>query len=380
MTEHGSAAGVAVSVVHVSSGVVRHGAAEVEVGCDPSLIRFLTLQAIDVEGRVIAQTGFNEARVSILGATAAARLPLPEDRPVGALRVVPAGAEAEVEYTPDFQLHRLFFASPQAFAASKVARRRGERPRDKETHLYMVRQMARAYAVTSKGKESELTVTMTCSYGYRAAELLDEKHAHESLTLINCLHVHMQMQKFSEQLESRSLSLLTAQWHAAAAARDRAAFEAALRQILSNAESYSRNSLAFTMCYNSVRGMAVLAGYCILCLKVEAALAALAGIRTILTAAGRVFAFHPAHLDEFTRTCRIAVPLEDFENVLRGSSNQQVGDMLQLRMPHVKLTLGQAASEQLIRPSIRSDNPDALLVIIQGFTASGDISAAQVAG
>jgi len=370
------AATTAGAVVRVQRGVVRDGIGIVQGCCPPALLGSLVARAVAVEGETISEAAAEPGEPIGQGCAAGEvpfriRLPLRGlARPVREVLVASALRPIHPAYGAEFELSNLFYPDAASFTRSNVGRKRVLRQRDNETSMFMSGQMAAMFATELDPQTDEVRVLMTCAYGYRATDLMSLYDGQRVVSLVDAFDAQLRGLPSDDLVERRRGSLLNAQWHAATAAQDRDTFERALLGMLGGAEAMSRNKHAFVFHFNPVRSMCALAGYSILCGNWARAMEAFAGVRLVLPQAGRLMTFYPAHLQDFTKSCRLASNIEFFEEMLRDRAGEPPERLLSAPVVRLRGTLAETAALHLIRPSIRSDNPDDVLDVIRRFAGA----------
>jgi ribosomal protein L34E len=369
--------------VIVHFGLIRNGQANVLLHARPEVAGSLRLIAIGPHERISGRWEFIPAPVddaqvtevddpSLFGLVRLrARSKLRAGHhPVVRFEVHSDGEALCVDYGTRYQLQGLFYSSPEEFARAQVARRRGNRPLDKQCQMFLARQMVHAYQDIAAPGARELVLTMAASYAYRATDLLHAEDARASLALIDGIIAQLNAEAASDWTENALVSMFTAKWHAAAAAQEQAAMESSLKEILSRVDSIAENSTAFLLCYNSVRSLCVLAGYAIIRGDGSTARACFAGIQRILRGGGSKLTLYPAHLREFAMTCRVASPVGYFDEAIERALTDGGAKLATRLIDSLRGTMAEKAKELLIKPSIRTDNPDALLPLVAAMATS----------
>ena len=362
--------------VIVQFGVIRGGQALVVLHARPELAGRLHLVAIGAEGRPVGRWAAglspsgDEAPETVPALSGLQRMKVRSrlrkgEHLITRFELQAHDATPQIFFGDNFNLDGLFYPSPEEFNRSQIARRKGNRPVDKESQLFLVEQMATAYNDLSVNGHREIALTMTASYAYRAVDLLSEESAQASVKLIDGLIRQLEAQRASDAGENALVSLLTAKWHAAAVASDAEAFRQSLLGVLTRADGIAQNSLAYTLCYNAVRSLCVLAASYLMVGDSAGAKSCFDAIGIILRGGGSRLTLYVAHLREFSSTCRVASPIGYFADEIT-RHELEGGEPLPLRrIPMLKGTVAEKAKELLISQSIRSSNPKELLPLIE---------------
>ncbi|SHJ67424.1 hypothetical protein SAMN02745194_03081 [Roseomonas rosea] len=363
-------------------GVIRNGQALITLYAREAVSSDLQLVAVGADGSAVATwrlrppsaeppaTAEPEAEpnpyveAGLLRMKARSRL-TPEHGPVRRFELRSSQGPIRIQRSDRFQLDELFYPTPEEFSRSQIARRKCNRPLDKETQMFMTAQMAVAYADISSGG-MEIAMTMTASYAYRATDLLRRDHAQRAVELLDALIGQIEQLPPSDYNENAIVSLLTARWHACAALEDMTGFQRSLTAIFDRTASICANTLVFTLCYNTVRSLCVLAGHSLVRGDTARAEACFEAIGDILRAGGSRLTLNVAHLREYSSTCRVAGPIGYFRNEIQRAEAEGV-PVQQLHMSSLRGTVAEKAREHLIRPGIRSDRSDRLTEIIGTF-------------
>lgn len=363
-------AAAATRVVRVTSGVIRDGVALVEGESDPDLAGHLRLRAMSPDGLVVAEARIEPTPAAGPGAFSARLAMHGHAQPIMECVVDVEGSSALPSYAPCYQLRQLFYASPEAFEKSNVARKRNLRQPDNETQMFMARQMASMFSTELDRRRDEARLLMSCAFAYRATDVKSAGDAALAIALIDRFDEQLRSQPPSDLNGRRRTSLLNAKWHAAAIADDAAAFEKALVDILAMAEVMAHNDYIFIFHFNPVRSLCVLAGYSILIGDVNRARQCFAAIRGIMAGAARAMTFHPVHLQDFAKSCRIVTVMAFFEDEMAANTGGSGEALLMRPVPRLRATVGDAAVSHLIRPCIRSDNPEDVVAAVRRFVTA----------
>jgi hypothetical protein len=363
--------------VLLDMGLIRNGQALVTLHAAEALAGELDLVALGADEQPIGRWAFRPAPAepSAGGEAEAGSVPptgylrmkarsrlLPGQGPVRRFELRARRGPIRIRSGERYHLQELFYPTPEDFSRSQIARRKGNRPLDKETQMFMTAQMAVAYADISRGG-MEVAMTMTASYAYRATDLLRQDDARRAVELLDALIGRIAALPPSDHHENAIVSLITARWHACAALQDAEGFRRSLAEIFDRTASICANTLVYTLCYNSVRSLCVLAGISLLQEDPARAEACFAAIGDILRAAGSRLTLNVAHLREYSSTCRTAGPIGYFQAEIAAAAAE--GAPLRPRhMAVLRGTVGEKARELLIRPALRSDNAEALSAII----------------
>lgn len=251
----------------LTSGLIRSGRAVLAGSCaDAALDGFLVvvngtagkrLQEVPLRDLVVVD---EKAGVARSPGAFRAELPLDHfDVPIRGIEVRHASGDHVTVDPAGYQLGRLFLETDAEFDASSVGTKRRARPADKETDCFLSRQLA-AYFPGSR----EYRILMSIAYCYRSTELLSEPDMINALRLLENAgqlleKVRGDIRNFRKDQTHLHFSRLTARWHAELALGRFDAFRDTLDQMQRDAPRAALSDHTFSISFNLVRSLLVLA-------------------------------------------------------------------------------------------------------------------------
>lgn len=181
------------------------------------------------------------------------------DGPICGVEVRHMSGAGAVTAKLGYQLSRLFLETDAEFESASFGTKREARPADKETDCFLSRQMATFFAGSR-----EYRILMSIAYCYRSTELMSEPEMANALDLLDSSAlllegVGAEASTFRKDPTHLHFSMLTARWHAELALGRIGAFRNTLDQILRDAPRAALSDQFFSITYNLVRSLLILA-------------------------------------------------------------------------------------------------------------------------
>lgn len=280
-----------------------------------------------------------------------------------------AGSPVTAQVMPAYELATLCCPDLAAFEAARLARKKRLRARDGETQRFQALQMLRQLPWSVGSRLTEAAMTMAATQAYRACEAEEAVTAADAQRRVEDVLSLIEGLPRSGWNDAMRISLLTARWHVAAIAGDRAAFTASLAAILGQRHDFRDNPEALLVYYNAVRSLCVLAGVHLLSGRVAEAQDALAAIIPAMQAAGARVDLRHAVAKEMGATFRLLGPVQFLMEALQAKPGLDAAAVVALPVSGLDMTVGDVARVSLIQRGIRTANAARLAGIITAWAA-----------